>query len=468
MDTLKQSTIIANTVTKFHTIRNTTTNVFGRRSYLASGEYQYVDENDKPYLIYFKTIRPDNEGQTISEGEIPEKDNFKFNDYFSFAGRVYLQATQQFLTFDGGTKIEHNCSNIGKSYLKFKGEINPRDIQIPIPKKSVDMRGIAVGTGLFYSPDSNAVFASFLSLQGSRSSKEVIEAEGLLTYDKENQTYEISNKEKLEEMSLPGNYVSLNTSNCQMYTEGRFDISTDLGQVKLSCIGNAGLNTVTDSVGFNLMMSVDFYFENSAIKKMAKDFEVYLGSLNPVPFEGDLFNHGIIELLGKERGDRALSELNLYGNYKKFPDELEKNLVLNEVKLVYNSRAKAYISQGQLGVGNIQKTEIFRYMDGLIQVKKQKAGDQIDIYIAPDANTWYYFSYNRNFMQAVSSNDEFNKSIETLKSKNKKLEVEKGPSYRFDIMKKSKKDAFLDKMKQVGAFGNNDDSEDNKKDKDEN
>ncbi len=468
MDTLKQSTIIANTVTKFHTIRNTTTNVFGRRSYLASGEYQYVDENDKPYLIYFKTIRPDNEGQTISEGEIPEKDNFKFNDYFSFAGRVYLQATQQFLTFDGGTKIEHNCSNIGKSYLKFKGEINPRDIQIPIPKKSVDMRGIAVGTGLFYSPDSNAVFASFLSLQGSRSSKEVIEAEGLLTYDKENQTYEISNKEKLEEMSLPGNYVSLNTSNCQMYTEGRFDISTDLGQVKLSCIGNAGLNTVTDSVGFNLMMIVDFYFENSAIKKMAKDFEVYLGSLNPVPFEGDLFNHGIIELLGKERGDRALSELNLYGNYKKFPDELEKNLVLNEVKLVYNSRAKAYISQGQLGVGNIQKTEIFRYMDGLIQVKKQKAGDQIDIYIAPDANTWYYFSYNRNFMQAVSSNDEFNKSIETLKSKNKKLEVEKGPSYRFDIMKKSKKDAFLDKMKQVGAFGNNDDSEDNKKDKDEN
>lgn len=468
MDTLKQSTIVANTVTKFHTIRNTTANIFGRRNYLASGEYQYVDENEKPYLIYFKTIRPDTSGQTISEGEIPEKENFKFNDYFSFAGRVYLQATQQFLTFDGGTKIEHNCSNIGKSYLKFKGEINPRDIQIPIPKKSVDMRGIAVGTGLFYSPDSNSVFPSFLSLQGSRSSKEVIEADGLLTYDKENQTYEISNKEKLEEMSLPGNYVSLNTNNCQMYSEGRFDISNDLGQIKLSCIGNAGFNTVTDSVGFNLMMIVDFYFESSAIKKMAKDFEVYLSSLNPVPFEGDLFNHGIIELLGKERGDRALSELNLYGNYKKFPDELEKNLVLNDVKMVYNPRAKAYVSQGQLGIGNIQKTEIFRYMDGLIQVKKQRGGDQIDIYIAPDANTWYYFSYNRNFMQAVSSNDEFNKSIETLKSKSKKLEVEKGPSYRFDIMKKSKKDAFLDKMKQVGAFGTNEDNEDNKKDKDEN
>jgi hypothetical protein len=177
MDTLRKSSILANTVTKFHTIRNTTANVYGRRSYLASGEYQYIDENDKSNLIIFKTIRPDTAGQTISEGEIPEKENFKFNDYFSFAGKVYLQATQQFLTFDGGTKIVHNCNMIGKSYLRFTGEINPRDIQIPIPKKALDMRGTPVGTGLFFSLDSNAVYASFLSLQGSRSARDVIVAE---------------------------------------------------------------------------------------------------------------------------------------------------------------------------------------------------------------------------------------------------------------------------------------------------
>jgi hypothetical protein len=186
---------------------------------------------------------------------------------------------------------------------------------------------------------------------------------------------------------------------------------------------------------------------------MAKDFEIYLNTLNPVPFEGDLFNHGIIELLGKERGDRALSELNLYGNYKKFPDELEKSLVLSEVKLKYIPKAKAYVSEGQIGLGNILKTEIFRYMDGIVQIKKQRNADQMDIYLAPDANTWYYFTYNRGTMLAVSSNDEFNKAIETLKNKSKKLTVEKGPSYRFDIAKRSKKDQFVDKMIQLGAFG---------------
>ena len=453
MDTLRKSQILANTVTKYHTIRNTTTNIFSRRDYMASGDYQYIDENDKPYLIHFKSIRPDTSGQTISNGEIPEADHFKFNDYFSFAGRVKLMAQEQFLTFDGGTKIEHSCPNVGKAYLKFKGEINPKDILIPIPKNALDMTGATVSNGLTFSQDSNTVFSSFLSLIGNRNGKNIMQADGLLTYDKETQQYEISNKEKLDEMSLPGNYVSLNTSNCRLATEGRYDISHDLGQVKLSCVGNANYNTQNDSLLLNLMMVIDFYFENSVLKKMAKDFEIYLNTLNPVPFEGDLFNHGIIELLGKERGDRALSELNLYGNYKKFPDELEKSLVLSEVKLKYIPKAKAYVSEGQIGLGNILKTEIFRYMDGIVQIKKQRNADQMDIYLAPDANTWYYFTYNRGTMLAVSSNDEFNKAIETLKNKSKKLTVEKGPSYRFDIAKRSKKDQFVDKMIQLGAFG---------------
>src|SRR5204862_8232745 len=135
-------------------------------------------------------------------------------------------------------------------------------------------------------------------------------------------------------------------------------------------------NVVSDSVAFNLMLVMDFYFDNGSMKKMAKDLELYLGSLNPTPFEGDLFNHGIIEILGKERGDRALSELNLYGNYRRFPDELEKNLVFNDVKMTYNKAAKAYLSSGMLGLGNIQKTEIFRYLpNSYIQIKKQRGGD---------------------------------------------------------------------------------------------
>ena len=64
-------------------------------------------------------------------------------------------------------------------------------------------------------------------------------------------------------------------------------------------------------------------------------------------------------------------------------------------------------------------------MNGVIQIKKQKGGDALDIYLEPDASTWYYFTYSRGTMLAVSSNAEFNKALEELKGKNKKMNVEK-------------------------------------------
>ncbi|MBS1638349.1 MAG: hypothetical protein JST26_20715 [Bacteroidetes bacterium] len=452
MDTLKNSSILANTVTKYHNIRNVTANIFGRKNYLASGEYQYLDENNQPYLIKFATIKPDTTGQTISEGTIPESENFKFNDYFSFAGQVKLFASEQFLTFEGGTKIVHNCGKLGKSYLQFSGEINPKDILIPLPKDAKDMTGRSVGSGIIYGPDTNMVYSAFVSPKGGRSDKDVLVADGFLGYDKASKEYRISNKEKLVERNLPGNYMSLNTTNCIVEGEGKFDIGADFGQLKLTTVGNAFHSTINDSAEFNFIMIVDFFFENAAIKKMAKDAEVYLNTLSPTDFGSTLFSRGLTEILGKEKTDKVISDLNLNGQYKKFPDEIEKNFFFSDVKMKYNTRSRSFISDGKLGISNIGKTELHRFVPGIIQIKKQKSGDVIDIYIEFDPNTWYYFNYFRGNMIAISSNQEFNNIIKEVKPKSRKMEVDKGPSYQFNLASPAKKTQFLNKLKQTGAL----------------
>ncbi len=457
MDTFKHSVLAANTVTKYHNVRNVKANIFGRRSYMAEGDYTYLDENDKPYNIHLAKIYPDTSGQTVSEGSIPEKENFKFNDYFSFAGKVYLKASNQFLTYVGGTRIVHTCK-IGKSYLSFEGEIDPKEILIPIPKAPKDMTGVPVACGIIYSPDSNKVYSSFLSQRFSgKNDKDVLLVDGFLGFDRETKEYRISNKEKLVETSLPGNYLSLGTQDCQVYGEGKLDIGADFGQMKVTTIGNVQQNTINDSTKFDLMMVLDFFFEKSAIKKMSADFELLFNSLAPTDFSRKTFEKGMIEILGKERGDKALSELNLYGNYKRFPDEIEKTLFISDVQMVYNDKLKSFVSVGDIGIANILKAEIYRYSPGLIQIKKQKNGDVIDIYLEPDATTWYYFSYFRGVMSAVSSNADFNKIITELKSKDRKLEVKDGPSYQFQACSPTKKDQFVKKLKQ--AMGQKDDDE---------
>jgi hypothetical protein len=461
MDTLKNANLLANTVTKYHNIRNVKANIFSRRNYLGSGDYLYVDENEKKFPIKFSVIRPDTSGQTISEGTISEKDDFNFNDYFSFAGKVLLSAKNEFLNFDGGTKIVHNCNRVKKSYLKFTGDINPKDIQIPIPPDAKDMFGNSVVNAIMYSPDTTAIYSGFLSPKSSRSDKNLVSAEGYLTYDREAGEYQISSKEKLIEPNMPGNYLSLNTSNCVMYGEGKFDLGADLGQVQVNSVGSASHYTANDSASINLLMTVNFFFESKALKIMARDFELYFNSLTASDFSKPEYFKGLSEILGKEKADKALADLNLFGTIKRFPDELEKTFFFNDLNFKYYPQLKSFITVGSLGLGNILKNEINRYVPGYIKIDKLRGNaDRITIYFEADPNTWYYFEYFKGLMSAVSSNNEFNNTLKDLKPKNRKMDVDKGPSFQFNVASPQKRTLFLSKLKQAGVVSEEEKKED--------
>ncbi len=451
MDTLENSSILANTVTKYHTIRNVTANIFGRKNYLAKGEYQYLDENNKPYLIQFNTIKPDTSGQTVSEGVIGEDAKFQFNDYFSFAGKVYLFASNKFLTYEGGTKIVHNCGRIGKAYLKFNGEIDPKDILIPLPAKATDMNGLPVGSAIIYGPDTNMVYSSFVSLRGGRKDIDVVGADGFLGFKRETGEYIITNKEKFVEQSLPGNLISLNTSNCKVYAEGKMDLGANLGQVKLNTFGLATHSTINDSATFELMTTIDFFFDKGAMKKMFKDAEVFLGTLAPVDFGSKVFTKGVTEILGKEKADKVIADLNLNGSIKRFPDEFESSLLITNVEMKYDKTSRSFISVGKIGLGAIAKNELYRQVPGNIQIKKQKGGDILTIYFELDPNSWYYFTYFKGVMSAVSSNPEFNNIIKEMKPKDRKQDVKEGPAYQFNLCSPVKRDQFLRKMKMMNS-----------------
>lgn len=451
MDTLKNSVILANTVTKYHTIRNVTANIFGKKSYLASGDYQYLDENNKAYLIKFNTIKPDTIFQTVSEGVISEESKFQFNDYFSFAGKVYLYANNKFLTYDGGTKIVHACGKIGKAYLKFNGEIDPNEILIPLPANTTDMNGKPVGSAIIYGQDTNMVYSSFVSLRGGRKDVDVIGADGYLGFDKESKEYRITNQEKMVEQSLPGNYISLNTENCKVYAEGKMDLGADLGQVKFNTIGIATHSTINDSATFEFMSTIDFFFDKGALKKMVKDVEVYNNTLESIDFSGKVFTKGITEILGKEKGDKVISDLNLNGNIKKFPDEFEKTFMITNTAMRYDRTSRSFLSVGKIGLGAINKTEIYKQVPGYIQIQRKKGGDNFTLYFELDPQTWYYFYYFKGVMSVVSSNAEFNNALKELKSKDKKQDVKSGPSFQFTTCSPTKRDMFLRKMKQVNA-----------------
>jgi hypothetical protein len=145
--------------------------------------------------------------------------------------------------------------------------------------------------------------------------------------------------------------------------------------------------------------------------------------------------------------DKLKSEMEMTGKFKKFPDVLNRTLFLAEVHFRWDSVNKAWVSYGPIGIGNIMKTQVNRYVKGIIEFTKKKTGDDFTFFLELTKNDWYFFNYRNNIMQALSSNLEFNDLItDAMKSKSEQRRVNDiSKGYRYVISTDRKKRDFLRK-----------------------
>jgi hypothetical protein len=449
MKTLNNAEIVANSVTKYHKIYGSTVNVFGRKSYTANGKYDYVDELKKKQTIFFSNISVDTSIQTYADAVIADTSHFMLSPNYEYYGKVFLRSTDQFLTFEGSCMMQHACNTIPKGWFMFKSQINPNQIYIPVGKEVYDKDGKSFAASIMSTTDSNQVYTAFLSKIISKNDIQVVPAEGYLYFDKPSREYRIASKEKLVERSLNGNFLSLNANKCIVYGEGKLNLGTDLGQVKTLTVGNATHNTNNDSAYFDLMILLDFFFDDGALDKMADVINAKT-DLPATNFGRPTYEKGLREIVGKEKADKLISEVNLYGKFKKFPDELERSMFITDLKMRWDPKSKSYISSGKIGIGNIRKNQINKMVDGWVQLKRKRGGDEINIYLEIEPGTWYFFSYTNGIMQAISSKEDFNTILKELKPEKRQQEVPKGEKpYQFSSASETKKDLFVKKMKQA-------------------
>jgi hypothetical protein len=170
-------------------------------------------------------------------------------------------------------------------------------------------------------------------------------------------------------------------------------------------------------------MAIDFFFENSLIKQISELLEKS-NNAEPVPFTRPIYERSLTELVGKKEADKLISQVNLYGAFKKIPDELEHTIFFSDVKFKWNPSTKSFVSQGKVGIGNIFKNQLNRYYPCKIELVPKRSGDVVNIYLADENNNWYFFSYTINQMQAISSDEKWNTAIKELKPEKRQKEKE--------------------------------------------
>jgi len=364
--------------------------------------------------------------------------------FFNFSGDVNLTASKEYLNFDGGYKIDHGCDTLGLYKVKFNADVNPEQISLPVAEELKDVNGDKLYSALFFSTKYNKIYPSFLTRKINYSDIPIISANGFVEFENVTYEYRIAGVEKLRQRSLPGNYLSLNIRKCIVKGDGEINLGANLGMVELQTYGNVEHHMETDSTELELVMLLDFFFAENAMELLSDDLE--MANLSGVDLSKETYTKALTGLVGMEEADKLISQINLYGGYKKIPSELLKTLLLADVRFKWNPITRSFISQGDIGIGSIYKAQINKYVNGHVQLTRKRSGNVLDIYLEIDKE-WYYFNYSRNLMQSISSNKDFNTIIREMKSDKRTFRSKdsKG-AYRYIISTERKKRDFLRKV----------------------
>jgi hypothetical protein len=432
LETLYNAQIYANNVTKNHLIVNATVDINAKRSYLAKGDYFYKDENDKPFKIHFAKIEPDTSYQTYARGKIEQSENFSMSPNFAFYGDVEMFASNKFLIFDGATRIAHNCTAIERSWLNFRAEVDPMSIFIPIGDNLKDLDGNPIGAGLVWSVEEEKVYATFLSMKGSKDDFEVMTAKGFLHYNKGAKEYRISNMEKLEDVSLPGNYISLHSDLCLVSGDGRINIEEGLGQVKLNTVGSVNYNIANNAMSFSGAMGIQFPFIENATSRKYNKFKNSTG-LEDLNIGSTFYKKALNEIIGLAEADKIEADLSIRGNIRgRFPDALVSPMFIGDINLKWNAEEGVFMNDGKIGIINVGKDFVLKYYTGYVVVKpsrgsgREKVRNTVSMYIEVDENSWYFYEYAGGDLFVVSSDSDFMKALTDGKEDTRKFKGEKG------------------------------------------
>ncbi len=446
IDPLENASILANAVTKYHKIENADVEISSANKYKGKGTYNYLDENGTPYIINLAEIKVDTSLQTVANGKVVEGDDFALSPAFAFYGDVFLAANEKNLVFDGKTRIFHECEGLGKNWMAFRDTIDPKEIFIPVAGAMSGTDDFGVGAGLMLGQDPVELYSTFLSeFRDSRDTR-VLPADGYLFFNKKEQAYQIASKNKLRNKNSPGNFISLDIRSCSIGGDGRFDFGAKLGLIDFIPVGNYNHDIQTNTYLFQTALALDFFFSEDATKRMA-DKILSHPDTKPLKITETKYEKAVVDLLGQEASDKIISELSLTGNLKKIPQELQKRLFFSNVTFTWDDETESYVSQGKLGLVNAGKKQIFLELNGRIQLIRKRGGDQLNIYLELDDANWFYFTYSKGLMLAVSSDKEFNTILTETKDDKRKAEKVKGKDpFSYMLGSKSKRSRFLDAL----------------------
>jgi len=446
MDELHKSRILAGRDNKYFELYNCNSRIQTATKFYANGYYDFIDANKTVQTLYFDTVYFYQE--TFGEAKIPLDRNFLFSDQFGFDGRAELHSTQPFLSFFGGVEIRQQCDTIHHARMKILQQVDPNNIMLQVHERTKDMDERKVVVAIASSNKTGRIYTCFGAAKDEFNDAEYINVFGYITYDKETHEYKAASLEKLQDPTVPGNIITINTDNCVATGSGAIDMGAKLGRVDFVTEGTVVNYMTADSAEMHLTTSIDFFFNDESMKSMNKALEAST-SMDFVDVSSDeAYDLALYNILGKNEYEKYMKNLASGSQNKRLPEKLQVKFLFSNIDFQWDKDNSAFTSQTKLPLIICGAKTVYKMVPGRIVIEKRGSRNRLYLYFEFD-NQFYFFQFENNSVAGYSSDKNFNEAITNTKAKNKTLQAANGqPSFTYKISSRGQKLKFTKKYYQ--------------------
>ena len=431
MDILNNSTVIINSFTKYHTLKEGHIKIRSRKRFDGDAQYTYVNNVEDTMYINFdnfivKTINDKKHKDVVEKFEtsanavVSESDSLKVFAGLQYKGKVKLIDYKKYLEFDGMISLDIEREN--NSWIAYQSDTEETHGKIYIDEDT-KVAGFPTRllTGLYLGKTERNLYGSMLEFNRERIGDiGIFTAKGFLTFNNETKDYIIAPTEKLDGSNPKGNKFTYNHNTQRVTYDGIFNLVKDNKDFLVSASGK-GAGSITDNeYNLNTMIMLGFEPNQNALEIMTEDFldKKHNNGANPIFSE---LKNKIVQFLEPKNYEQYVKAAESSGDQsiaKLFPNAL----VLSDVNLKWSEENQAFYSEGEIGLSHIFKNDINSRVKGYVEIPKIDDMSIINIYLETHNQKWYYISHKKGKIVVYSSNDDFNLGVMDKKSKDK-LEV---------------------------------------------
>lgn len=436
---IEGATIIGDMIDRRYTFTNANVNIYGKNNYNANGWCNYVSATGAVTPIYFPSIEPVEDGKTRAVAQISESDNFMLSPYFAFMGNVIINMDEAFMHFNGKYRMTHDCIR-NLPWLSADTVINPADIRIPV---ELGEKNPYILNGLYYDRYVEKHVAALLSPARSDMSYDTLNhTQGVLSFDFETQSYSMEGVDNKDIVSK----INFYPKQCQVVGEGNMEIGTHGVFVDIVSNGIYKYNLANDSMSFNATLAIKLPFDGSLAHYMADSLSD--SDYESLDLDRTTYLNVVRSKATKNEFERVEREVEQSGHPRRMPSIFDESLVLSDVDLIWNDEENSFLSSGKIGVASVHRSQVNMYVDGYLEIRKQRNSEVITTYLEPMPGTWFFMHYENGILQIMSSSKAFNRRVVGIKEKSRQfVDRKSGQKFEYVVSTIMKVNNFVRRMK---------------------